>query len=367
MGDPTGPAPLHIGIDARELLGQPTGVGRYLTELLRAWSRTADLPHRFTLFYPGSAPRWTVSLGPRFAPIVDPATHAGTWWEQMRLPRLVARAGVDVLFSPAYTAPLRVACPSVLFIHDLSFFAHPEWFRWREGARRRWLTKAAAQRARVVFTLSEFSAGEIERWIGVPRTRIRIVRPGSPPVPVESTSTRPPLVLFVGSLFNRRRIPELLAAFAQVASRVGGTRLTLVGDNRTTPRIDPMALADSLGVGARVEWRSYVPDEELERLYDSARVFAFLSDYEGYAMTPMEALAHGAPSVLLDTAVAREVYGSAARFVRPDVGEIAAVLIELLTDERARSALVSEGRRLMGLHTWQDAASLVRAAIEGAV
>ena len=34
--------PLTIGIDARELLGEPTGVGRYLGELLRRWTARPD-------------------------------------------------------------------------------------------------------------------------------------------------------------------------------------------------------------------------------------------------------------------------------------------------------------------------------------
>jgi len=51
-----------------------------------------------------------------------------------------AADSLDVWFAPAYTAPLRLAAPIVVAIHDLSFVAHPEWFRVREGARRRWLT-----------------------------------------------------------------------------------------------------------------------------------------------------------------------------------------------------------------------------------
>jgi glycosyltransferase involved in cell wall biosynthesis len=358
---------MHIGIDARELLGQPTGVGRFLSELLRAWAESPDLPHRFSLFTPEAPPAWTTVLGPRFSTHVAPGMRGGTWWEQVRLPRLARSTGIDVLFAPGYTAPLRLDRPSVLVVHDVSFFARPEWFSWREGIRRRWLTKAAAHRAHSVVTVSEFSAGEIERWMGVPRDRIHIVRHGRPRGVAAAEGTRPPLVLFVGSLFNRRRLPELIGAFARAVVRVPDARLVLVGDNRTSPRIDPLSLASRLGLSGRVEWRAYASDEELGRLYNSARVFAFLSDYEGFAMTPLEALTHGAAPVLLDTAVAREVYGRAARFVQPDVEEIAGALVELLTDEQARGTLVSEGRELMNRYSWTDAASRVLNALERAV
>ncbi len=358
-----GARPLHIGIDARELLGRPTGVGRFLREVLQVWSRSAPSMHRFTLFAPAALPAWTAALGSRFSAAVAPASVGGTWWEQMHLPRLVTAARADVLFAPGYTAPLRLSQPSVLAVYDVSFFAHPEWFTWREGLRRRRLTRAAARRARTVVTISEFSAAEIERWLGIPQQRIRIARPGSPPAQA-AASDRPPLVLFVGSLFNRRRLPELIGGFARAAARVPNARLVLVGDNRTSPRIDPIALAAQRGVADRVEWREYISDDELNHLYRSARVFAFLSDYEGFAMTPLEAIAHGAAPVLLDIPVAREIYGRAARLVQPDLEEISQAFVDLLTNEAAREALLAEGRRLLDRYSWSDAASQVLDAIE---
>ena len=338
MGDRTTRA-LHVGIDAREIVGRPTGVGRFLANVLQTWAADPALAHRFTLFLPSAGPDWLERLGDRFAVARDPAATGGTWWEQIRLPRLAARAGVDVLLSPGYTAPLRLSCPSVVVIHDVSFFAHPEWFSWREGVRRRWLTRRAARRAAVVVTVSEFSAAEIERWIGVPRSAIRVVRHGAPAVSREIDSVRPPLVLFVGSLFNRRKLPETIGAFARVVARVPDARLVLVGDNRTAPRQDPAALAAEFGVSREVDWRDYVTDGELDCLYERARVFVFLSEYEGFAMTPLEAVAHGVPPILLDVPVAREVYGAAALYVPPDIDRIAAAMTELLTErDEPRSA-----------------------------
>jgi glycosyltransferase involved in cell wall biosynthesis len=270
------------------------------------------------------------------------------------------------MLCPGYTAPLRLRCPSVVVIHDVSFFAHPEWFSWRERTRRRWITEASARRAKVVITVSDFSAQEIRRWLGVPPDRIRVVRHGSPTVRPRPDAARSPLVLFVGSLFNRRHLPEMIDAFARVSTRVPGARLVLVGDNRTAPRQDPLALATRSGVTDLVEWRRYAPDADLDRLYDAARVFVFLSDYEGFAMTPLEALAHGVPSVLLDTAVAREVYGPAARYVSTDLDQIASAVVELLTDEAARARLLAEGRRLLERYTWARAGGEVLAALEDA-
>jgi glycosyltransferase involved in cell wall biosynthesis len=115
-----------------------------------------------------------------------------------------------------------------------------------------------------------------------------------------------------------------------------------------------------------VDWREYVSDAELETAYWTARVFVFLSDYEGFAITPLEALAHDVPPVLLDTAVAREVYGDAARLVPPDPASIAGVLAALLTDDAAHADLLAKGRRRLSAFSWNATAATVRAALEQA-
>jgi glycosyltransferase involved in cell wall biosynthesis len=357
---------LHIGIDARELAGTPTGVGRYLAGVLREWSGQR-LPHRLTFFLHRDPPEWLRGLSLNTEVIIDRAETAGTSWEQRQLPALASRAGIDVLLSPAYTAPLRLNCPSVVIIHDVSFFAQPEGFSWREGLRRRWLTKRSAKRAAVVVTVSGFSADEIHRYIDIPRAEIVLAPQGAPawhngiPGPV-----RPPMVLSVGTLFQRRHPKELLQAMAQVRKTVPDARLVLVGANRTHPHIDPIAYAQSLGLAEALTWKSYVSDAELQELYASARAFAFLSNYEGYAMTPMEAASHGVPSVLLDTSVAREVYGDAAIRVPLEIPAIASALTTLLTDADAHARAVALGRARLEVFTWARTASVLQNTLERA-
>src|SRR5262249_23431788 len=148
-----------------------------------------------------------------------------------------------LFFSPAYSMPLRPAVPTVVAIHDVSFLAHPEWFRTREGVRRRWLARESAKRARAIITISEFSRREIVERLNVSESRVHVIPPGvsSPLRSMRGASAgmeKAERVLFVGSVFNRRRVPELIRSFAMVARRRPMATLDLVGDNRTYPSQD---------------------------------------------------------------------------------------------------------------------------------
>jgi glycosyltransferase involved in cell wall biosynthesis len=361
------PPPLRIGIDARELLGEPTGVGRYLGELLRRWVVRSDTASRRLILY-SSEPLPFVASAPEGANLTEMVAGSGrgTWWEQTHLRRAVRSEPPDVFFAGAYTAPLALGVPLAVTIHDVSFAAHPEWFRPREGARRRLLTRQAARAAEVVFTDSLFSRDEIVERLGVSVERIRVIPPGvtrrtAGPWPRER------LVLFAGSIFNRRRLPATITAFAAATATRPETRLVIAGADRSYPSLDLAGLAAEAGVGKRVEITSYVTEADLDSLYARAAVFVFLSEYEGFGLTPLEALSAGVPIVVLDTPVAREVYGEAAWYIprESDVRHATIAIRTLLDDPASRARLLEHAPAVLARYSWDAAAAETLAAIEG--
>ena len=339
---------MRIAVDARELHGTPTGVGRYLAEILGAWRRLPEAAaHQIILCAPdGDA--------------------GGTAWEQLTLPRLIRRTGADVFFAPAYTGPLRPPVPMVLTIHDVSFAAHPEWFSPREGFRRRLVTRLAAQRAAHVVTVSQFSKDEIVRHLRIPAAKVEVIYSGLRRLASDAGTAerRSETILFVGSVFNRRHVPALMDGFARLAARRPGVTLQIVGDNRTTPRIDLAAVAGATGVANRIHLRSYVGDDELARLYQEAGAFAFLSDYEGFGFTPLEALAAGVPPVVLDTPVAREIYDHAAIFVaRPEAALVEAALERALFETAERRRVMEAAPAVLARYSWDESARRTLAAL----
>jgi glycosyltransferase involved in cell wall biosynthesis len=359
---------IRIGIDARELVDDATGAGRYLGELLTRWAMRPDANRReLVLYSPEPLPLLkTLTASARIRDVVC-GSGRGTWWEQTHLRRAVRADPPDVFFAAAYTAPLALGVPLALSVHDVSFAAHPEWFRPTEGARRRLITRQAAKRARVVFTCSEFSKREIVERLGVPAERVRTIYLGVTERPVV-TEPKEALVLYAGSIFNRRRLPSAIAAFAAATTDLPEARFVIAGANRSYPAIDLEEAARQAGVADRVDIRSYVSESELTSLYSRAAAFLFLSEYEGFGLTPLEALSAGVPTVVLDTPVAREIYGNAAFYVDPadDVPQAARALKVLLTrpDEAARQ--LSAAATVLARYSWDAAASATLTAIEAA-
>jgi glycosyltransferase involved in cell wall biosynthesis len=354
--------PTSIGVDARELLGATTGVGRYLGELLRRWMDRSDgESRRFILYSPEPL---SASFSQHFETRVLPG-RPGTSWEQVRLRTAVNADSPDVFFAPAYTAPLGLKVPFAVTIHDVSFSAHPEWFRWREGTRRRFVTRRAARSAARILTDSEFSRREISRHYDVSDERIEVIAPGVTRRAAGPRSAREPIVLFSGSIFNRRRLPDLIAAFAIVVRDLPAARLVIVGENRTWPAQDLAAAARTRGIADRVELRHYAAEEELASLYSRASAFAFLSEYEGFGLTPLEALSAGIPVVVLDTAVAREVYGPSVRYVQAgDIEAAARALREFLTTPSDRIPELAQAPAVLDRYSWDAAASRTLAVLD---
>ena len=139
-------------------------------------------------------------------------------------------------------------------------------------------------------------------------------------------------------------MPDLIRSFAALARRRPSASLDLVGDNRTYPHEDLPRTIAAAGLAGRIRWHRYAAEDQLTDLYARARAFAFLSEYEGLGLTPLEALAAGVPPVLLDTPVARESCGDAALYVsRGDVEGTARALEDVLVDQRDAVAAAGRG------------------------
>jgi glycosyltransferase involved in cell wall biosynthesis len=102
-------------------------------------------------------------------------------------------------------------------------------------------------------------------------------------------------------------------------------------------------------------------------LYQRASGFAFLSSYEGFGLTPLDAIAAGVPPVVLDTPTAREVYGPAALYVPgPEPALIEAALDRVLFDPRCRASILAAAPGILERYDWTTTGRATLDAITGA-
>jgi glycosyltransferase involved in cell wall biosynthesis len=363
-----------IGVDGRELQGHPTGTGRYLRNLLRYWSRTTD--DRLFVYFNGDAPDDPVLEHPRIVVRALPRTRTGLAWQERRLARSARADAVEVLFSPAYTCPLTLSRPRVTAVHDLSFFDMPEDFSVRDGLRRRLLVAASMRASVAVLACSDFTRRQIGQWFPDLSPRVQHVPLGADDdLPAASPrdaarrrlQLRGPLLLTVGAIFNRRCLPVLLRAVARLRRRHPDLVLEVVGQNRTVPPLDLPRAVRALGLDGHVRLGGFITDQELADRYAAADAAVFLSEYEGFGLPALEAMARGVPTVVSTRPSLGEIFGPAALTVEPrDEPAVEAALERVLTDAALRSDLIARGRALASRYSWSATARRTREVLAAA-
>lgn len=351
-----------LGIDARRLVGQRTGVARYLSALLREWSACPQPFERMILYSPSALPEEVVA-GPSFERRVLPARGPTLVWENVKL--APAAREVDVLFCPSNTVPLLYRGRCVVTIHDAiqELWAHtfPWWYRLRYGLHYRW----SAHRADAVLTGSESSRTDLLALYKLSPGKVATV-----PLAAEPTFRRledrgacsgmrdrlglgdAPLVLFVGKLTGRRNVGALIAAFATLrADHRLPHRLVIVGPRSSA--VEPGRLAREHGVSDAVVYAEYVSDDDLALLYNAADLFVLPSSYEGFGLPNLEAMQSGVPVITGNNSSLKEVAGDGACLL-DDLGpeSLSRAMAKVLLDRELHDRLAERGLQRARGFSW---------------
>jgi glycosyltransferase involved in cell wall biosynthesis len=154
--------------------------------------------------------------------------------------------------------------------------------------------------------------------------------------PAESSRADPPVLLTVSRLRRHKNQAAVIEAAARIERPV---RVRLIGRGEEEGALG--ALARRLGVSCSVE--TSADDATVDRAYYEATVAVCPSRFEGFGLTPIEAVASGVPVVASDIPPHREFVGPAARLVPvDDVAALAAAIAVALTAPPADSSLVSD-------------------------
>lgn len=359
---------MRLAIDCHHIEDQE-GIKRYILTLLREWDALGyirDREHHILCYLKKELPE--LDEFPRGIEAIITGSRSTFLFQQMRLPLELSRDKPDVFFSPSYLLPFFYprAKKSVVTIHDIVFSAYPEDFDWKSGFDKWYIPNAAhmsAKRATFILTPSEFSKKEMKRHWKIDPAKI-FVTPLAGNINFAKTQPllpRQDFILCIGSLFNRRHAGELIQAFYRIVKAQPALRLIFVGKDRTNPPQHIDALIEKANYRLRrkaIERLESISDEELLRLYYSARALVLISDYEGFGLPVLEALSCGLPVLVSKKGSLPEIAGEAALYVNDpsNIYEISKKLMTLLTDATLRRDLKSKGLKQAQTFNWTKTA-----------
>lgn len=366
---------MRIGISAHFWPRLTSGSGQYLRHLVRELARLEG-EHTFILigeagaFADGKPPLPAVELPRGPFPAGRPAK---LYFEQVALPWAARTLRLDLLHVPYLAPPLFSSVPTVVTIHDLITYLLPAYRGpWRKRAYT-WLDLQAARRARLLIAVSEHTRQDIIRHLRFPPERVHVTyeaaAPELRPAPLEEQAALRKhyglperFILYLGDTDVRKGVHRLLRAFARWRESHPGDEVGLVIAGPLHPPdgrlfLDLPGIARSLGLDRVVRFLGPIPEAEKAALYSAATVFAFLSEYEGFGLPPLEAMACGTPVLASRAASLPEVVGEAGLLADPlDEEEVVAALGRLLEDASLRAELGRRGRERAATFSWERTA-----------
>jgi glycosyltransferase involved in cell wall biosynthesis len=360
---------VRVLLDVSAVPARPVGAGVYTIAIARGVAARPKIDlHLLTrrgdsARWPAIAPGATVHAD---APNRRPARLA---WEQAAGPRVARRIRPDVWHAPHYTMPLRSDAPTVVAMHDLTFFDHPEWHERSKVVYFRRMIAATARRADVIVTGShDAAAGLRDRFH--PRGEIVVIHHGVDHERFQPATDDPlarardesllarhgieaPYIAFASTIEPRKDVPTLVRAFARIAATHPDVKLVVAGGDGWGVDEARAAIVES-GVATRILRPGYLDDATLAALFRRAEVIAYPSLVEGFGMPALEALASGTPVVTTSGSALEEVVGDAGLLVPPaDPTALARALATVLDDPAVAARLRAAGPPWAAGFTWE--------------
>jgi glycosyltransferase involved in cell wall biosynthesis len=373
-----------VAVDLRALVPEPTGIGVYTLEMLRALSARGGFD------YVGLAhrePRGARELAALGVALEHRRAPLGVLWQQALLPRRLAAGDLDLLWSPLQTLPRSSPVPAVVTVHDLTVLLMPDVHR----AKVRWsqvpFLQRSFQTARRVVAVSESTARDLRfhfpEAFARDADKLRVVPEGvsedfRPAGDAERRAIREEIgcpggyLLYAGTLEPRKNVAALLDAWLALrAQDAGAPPLVLAGgygwrSRGLVRRIERLRAHPDLRGELHVLGR--VDRSLLLRLFRAATVFAYPSHYEGFGLPVVEAMASGVPVVTSDVSSLPEVLGDAGLTARPEEpGAIAGAVRKILDDPPLARELAARGLERARRFRWDVAAERMEEVFEEAL
>jgi glycosyltransferase involved in cell wall biosynthesis len=287
-------------------------------------------------------------------------------WLNLVLPAQAKRKGVDMLHMPAFCAPIFKPSPTVVTIHDMVWFDHPEYFPVWQRSYMRFFVPQAAHNADAVIADSECTRQDIISKLRIPSHKVHVTHLGVsksfsilPTIDIQRIKQKYEVekyIFVVGSVEPRKNLERLLTAFAELRGKYPDIILIHAGTSKWKSS-DVFSIVVNKGLTGSVRFLWNLPQEDLIALYNGALFFIFPSLYEGFGLPIVEAMACGCPVITSNISSLPEVAGKAALMINPyDIGQIKQAMETLYQDDKKRHDLSQKGLEHASFFSWEKCA-----------
>ncbi|MFD0666060.1 glycosyltransferase family 4 protein [Thermocatellispora tengchongensis] len=288
-------------------------------------------------------------------------------WEQTSLPVLARQVGAQVIHAPYYSIPLRAGVPTVVTVHDVTWFTDPGQHNAMKASFFRSATRTAVRHATRVIVPSKATREELIRVLSADSTRIDVAYHGVDKTlfhrpseqEVKRVSDRLGLhgqayVAFLGALEPRKNVPNLIRGFAGAVKGLRDAPALVLAGGVRDEGVD--AAVNEVAATVRVVRPGYLAFSDLPGFLGGAITVAFPSRGEGFGLPVLEAMACGAPVLTTHRASLPEVGGDAVAYTEPDAESIGRELRALIDSPERREQLASAGFARSQEFTWESSA-----------
>jgi glycosyltransferase involved in cell wall biosynthesis len=362
---------MNIGIDFRMGGTLSGGIGRYILELT---TRMVQLEPQstFYIFYSDTATSEAeLSAFRSLSNVVLVVCNIRHYSiaEQLLLPRVLSKYALDIMHFPNFNVPVWYRGAYVVTIHDMvhhKISGHKKsrlLYFWGY----KYVMQKAADRARLVISVSEAAKKDIIELLGIPAEKVEVIYESGVLVPQSDDTVQKvkrtflltrPYFLFVGTLERKKNVVMLTKAFDLFLSKYKlDMDLVLAGKvDSHYPEIKTAAL--QVAHPNRIVFTGYVDDTALAALYQGAYAFTTASLHEGFGMPGIEAMNFGLPILASNTEVFNEVYDNAAVYFNPeDPADIAEKMRLVATDKQFYAQMQEKSLYRGVFFSWDEEAA----------
>lgn len=368
---------IKIGVEAHTIEKQEKlgASGNYLANLLKEWSKLDSDKYQFILYFKDKIPQDSFLNSPVFKKrlINNPFKIKSTaLFYNLSMPIAAKKDKLDILFLPFYMRPFFCFNQIITSIHDISFKAHSEWFAWNYRLPFQILTRLAVKTSKAIIVCSKYTKKEIIKYY--PSTLLRaskiyvVYLAASKEFNSKKKSNKPDkkYLFYTGTIFNRRHVLESIKAFKQLKrtcpKELEGYEFLISGRDHTHPK-------QNIDKQKGIKRIKYIDNNNLKNTYQNAELFVWLSDYEGFGLPVLEAMACGIPVLTTKKTSLKEVIGDYPLWVNNpnDVQEIKQKMEKALNNKELREKLIKKGLEQAKKFSWQKCARQTLEIIEKSI